>query len=179
MNRQKRIAKAKEMAKGAASARESVVAVYEERWGPLGDRRRRNLIVSPIVAMLARQSIDAVRVAVEQHRHLSDIYEAVAGRRYEPPSNDIGYRVWISGGGTVFHRGPDCEAMLDGKRKAQSVGHFDRSVSAIDTVEALARGREACLVCIGREPRYRQGVLDNRFSNADSGDPEQSGIPSE
>lgn len=64
-----------------------------------------------------------------------------------PAPDGLIERVWITDGGSTFHRAPTCEALLDGQRKARRQGmntHDPRQVSLHD---AMAKGFGACMVC--------------------------------
>lgn len=62
-------------------------------------------------------------------------------------------RVYITGGGEVFHRDPGCAALLAGQNKARSRRRRIHRPRQLPLVEARIKGRGACTWCF---PKYRQ-----------------------
>ncbi|MBO1418450.1 hypothetical protein [Streptomyces sp. FH025] len=64
-------------------------------------------------------------------------------------------RVWITRGGTVFHRSPACEALGDGQARAARFGMEVHRPVQVPLATAMGERRGACIPCF---PGYRPGV---------------------
>lgn len=70
-----------------------------------------------------------------------------------PVPKGLARHVWQTAGGSVFHVRPDCLALLEAQRLLTRAGRDVHDPRRVHVVDALERGRGACLVCF---PRYRR-----------------------
>ncbi|MFP3986385.1 hypothetical protein U9R90_02560 [Streptomyces sp. E11-3] len=76
-------------------------------------------------------------------------HELVVGQCTEcaPVPRGLVARVYVTSGGSVFHRATNCEALHDGQRKARRFGRDNHVPQQIGVSVALAEGRGACIPC--------------------------------
>ena len=55
--------------------------------------------------------------------------------------------VYISDGGTAYHKRADCAGLEDGQRYVENRGGTPSEIKAIQVSGAKSRGRQKCLVC--------------------------------
>ncbi|MGW3040954.1 hypothetical protein ACWC9T_13125 [Kitasatospora sp. NPDC001159] len=70
----------------------------------------------------------------------------------KPAPEGLKAQVWITKGGSVFHRTPGCEALADGQDRAARLGLELHQPTLVSLTEAMAQGRGACIPCF---PKYR------------------------
>ncbi|WP_196942800.1 hypothetical protein [Streptomyces sclerotialus] len=56
-------------------------------------------------------------------------------------------RVFITRGGSVFHRSTACDGLRDGQRKARRFGKENHTPENIALSVAMAKGKGACILC--------------------------------
>ena len=62
-----------------------------------------------------------------------------------PPG--LATKVFVTKGGNVFHRSPECDALRGGQRKALRRGQEIHDVRPADVFDAMADGYSACIPC--------------------------------
>ncbi|MEU7489073.1 hypothetical protein [Streptomyces sp. NPDC042319] len=82
------------------------------------------------------------------------VHELVVGQCTDcaPVPRGLSARVFITGGGSVFHRSTACEGLLEGQRKARRFGLENHTPENIALAVALEKGKGACILCF---PDYR------------------------
>ncbi|KUN75776.1 hypothetical protein [Streptomyces griseoruber] len=82
------------------------------------------------------------------------VHDLVVGQCTEcsPVPRGLTARVYVTQGGSVFHRATACEALRDGQRKARRFGRETHEPRQVALSVALAEGRGACIPCF---PAYR------------------------
>jgi hypothetical protein len=66
-----------------------------------------------------------------------------------------GPQVYISRGGSTFHRKPDCPSLEDGQR---TIARSNREVAPIDklaSARAISMGRRPCITCFETTPHLQ------------------------
>jgi hypothetical protein len=61
--------------------------------------------------------------------------------------NDDRPAVYITAGGSHYHRRPDCPALLDGQRRIESTGGAAAAIEMVHRGSARLEGRDPCLRC--------------------------------
>ncbi|MFI2437172.1 hypothetical protein [Streptomyces sp. NPDC018693] len=77
------------------------------------------------------------------------MHDLVVGQCTEcaPVPRGLTARVYVTQGGSVFHRGTACEALRDGQRKARRRGREIHDPRQVPLSVAMAEGRGACIPC--------------------------------
>ncbi|MEV8478108.1 hypothetical protein [Streptomyces sp. NPDC051173] len=77
------------------------------------------------------------------------VHDLVVGQCTEcaPVPRGLTGRVFITQGGSVFHRTTDCEALHDGQRKARRFGRDTHDPRDVALPVAMADGHGACIPC--------------------------------
>ncbi|GLY74072.1 hypothetical protein Airi01_023390 [Actinoallomurus iriomotensis] len=92
---------------------------------------------------------DAAIIAVmADERCMHDMLPGQCGQR---PCRDIPQglvaRVYVTEGGDVLHRSPDCRALREGQLKAARRGQQLHEPRSIDVIDALGADRAVCIQC--------------------------------
>ncbi|MFG1956933.1 hypothetical protein [Nonomuraea sp. NPDC049028] len=77
------------------------------------------------------------------------IHELILGQCADcaPIPHGLSKVVYLTKGGSVFHRSPTCEALIEGQRKAARFGKETHDPQPVPLREAQAMGRGACIPC--------------------------------
>lgn len=77
------------------------------------------------------------------------IHELILGRCADcaPIPRGLTKMVYVTKGGSVFHRQPDCSALLEGQRKALRFGQQIHDPLPVTLRDAESAGRGACILC--------------------------------
>lgn len=73
------------------------------------------------------------------------LHDQCAECRPVPPG--LTATVFVTSSGQVFHRTPDCQALLDGQAKARSYGHTTRDATRRPLNQARSRDLSPCMIC--------------------------------
>lgn len=65
----------------------------------------------------------------------------------KPPPRGLPGQVYVTDGGLVFHRSPDCRDLLRGQSRARRQGRDTHDARQVALTDALAQGRAACAPC--------------------------------